>query len=421
LCLKLEVPLVIVITKFDLTTRTTLNALLRKVLSMVQQTGRRPKLFMDQTAHSDVSRIPSKNDVEIMQMTYNMAETGDLLSLIPIVLTSSVTGIGIGLMHALLKHLPRPPKPTPYDFTGEALNPEQPACLFHIDDRFSLPASYGAAAATPDQPVDIGTVVAGYLRFGTLAVGDQVLVGPFSSIEDELRGATPDERASPSPGASLSASHPLSSADLGRFAMRNAVPASTIIGEWHIATIVSIRNLRLPVQTLDSGQAGTIGIILSPPSEQDAPDSPFERLLPSVVKIRKGMILAVPSKHMIHSGISLQAASGLTVRTRDPAAAQLAVGSLVNIYVATVRALARVSRVSRATPADEGTTAEIGVFNLHEHDESQASSPESEVQLELLSHREWVELGSRILILEGGRNDRTGLEAIVGNVIEIVD
>jgi hypothetical protein len=44
-----------------------------------------------------------------------------------------------------------------------------------------------------------------------------------------------------------------------------------------------------------------------------------------------------------------------------------------------------------------------------------------EVQLELLSTREWVELGSRILVLEGGSRDKSGLEGFVGKVVEIVE
>jgi len=44
-----------------------------------------------------------------------------------------------------------------------------------------------------------------------------------------------------------------------------------------------------------------------------------------------------------------------------------------------------------------------------------------EVQLELLSNREWVELGSNVLLVEGGGKDRSGLEGYVGKVMEIVD
>jgi GTPase len=423
LCLRLEMPLVIVVTKFDLITKTALNLLLQKVFSAIHGFGRGPKLFLDQTPRTNISAIPPTNDENIKAMASGMVQTGDFLSVVPIVLTSAVKGIGIGLVHSLLKNLPRPPRPTPYDFTGEVLNPEQPMCLFHIDDRFSLPASYGAITSASEQSIDLGTVLAGYVRFGKLAVGDNVLLGPFSSVEDDCKGATSDDRASPSPGVGLSASHPLSSVELSRFAMRNAaVPASKISGEWHSATIVSIRNLRLPVQTLDAGQVGTVGIVLDATGDADATDSLFEHTPPSISKIRKGMVLAVPSKHMISSGLSLQAASGLTVHTRDPTAGQLVAGNHVNVYVATIRASARITSVSRARLAEGSPTAEIDeMFNMNEQGGSQTPHQVMDIHLELLSHREWIELGSQILILEGGRNDRTGLAGIVGKVVEIVD
>jgi GTPase len=421
LCLKLNVPLVIVVTKSDLITRLALKTLLRKVYDMIQLHDRRPRPFLDQTAHEDISKIPRTDEEKIVQLTDTIANTGDHLSLIPVVLTSALKGIGIGTMHSLLKHLPCPPTPTAYDLTGKVLNPEQPACLFHIDDRFSLPASHDTVSAVSDQSTDRGTVVAGYLRFGKLAVGDKILVGPFSSIDEDGRGLVMEDKPSPSPGGALSLSHPLSATELSRLAARNTVPASKINGEWYNATIESIRNLRLNVQTLEAGQAGTIGIILTASGEAELPDSPFERPPLPTSKIRKGMVLAVPSKHMVDSGLSLQAASGLTMQSHDPAAGQLTAGSLVNVYIATIRASARVARVARACLAEEVSDAEIDVFNLQEQDGSQTPTDDYDVQLELLSHREWIELGSRILILEGGRNDRTGLEGIVGKVVEIVD
>ncbi|GKT83433.1 GTP-binding protein [Colletotrichum tofieldiae] len=63
---------------------------------------------------------------------------------------------------------------------------------------------------------------------------------------------------------------------------------------------------------------------------------------------------------------------------------------------------------------------------MNENDEH-APIPEPEFSggvqatLELLTSREWVEMGSQILVLEGGRNDRSGLEGFVGTVVEIVD
>ncbi|KAH8910723.1 P-loop containing nucleoside triphosphate hydrolase protein [Coniochaeta sp. PMI_546] len=425
LCLNLELPLAVVITKMDLASRLTLQRTLGKILSKIKAAGRVTRILQpDNKCDEHLTEIPLKDATSVSNVIDAIRGADTLQRIVPIVLTSAVKGTGIGLIHALLQSLPLPPTPTAHDYTGPALNPEQPSCLFHIEERFSLPASYASLTPNATPPSDPGTVVAGYLRFGSLSVGDKVLIGPFESEEDGLRGTTPEDR--PSPGSyGLSMSHP-SSTELGRIAVRNAVPASTIKGEWHHAHIVSIHNLRLPVQTLQAGQVGSIGIVFDLPKEED-PDGLHEAKPPSVPKLRKGMVLAIPSKHMVDSGISLQAASGLTASFTDLDVSRLTSGLLVTIYVASVRSAARVLRVSRVLRRNErsGTHVESitnDVFDLDDQMETDALDTEDvltgdvEVQLELLTNREWVELGSRILILEGA-----GLECIVGKVVEIVD
>jgi hypothetical protein len=79
-------------------------------------------------------------------------------------MTSAAKGTGIRSLHELLKNLPIPPAPTSQDFIGLALNPEQPTCLFHIEDVFGLPASFEPLASSSDNKMDTGVVVAGHLR-----------------------------------------------------------------------------------------------------------------------------------------------------------------------------------------------------------------------------------------------------------------
>jgi len=427
LCLRLDLPLAVVVTKMDLATRPTLQSTLGKILSKVKGAGRNPKILpSDRTRCDDLLTVVPPGDTESVQAVIDaIHEAGSLQKVVPIVLTSAVRGNGIGLIHALLQSLPIPPTPSAHDYTGPALNPEQPSCLFHIDDRFSLPASYASLTPSASQQADSGTVIAGYLRFGCLSVGDKVLIGPFESEEDGARGSTPEERASPA-SYGFSASHP-SSTELSRIAIRNAVSASAIKGEWHNAHIVSIRNLRLPVQTLQAGQAGSIGIVFDLQKDEDT-DSLFEARPPSVPKPRKGMVLAIPSKHMVDTGLSLQAASGLTASFSNLDVSRLTSGLLITIYVASVRSAARVLRVSRVLRSHERGSNHTenddinDVFDLDDQMESDAADTKEvltgdvEVQLELLSNREWVELGSRIVILEGA-----GLDCIVGKVVEIVD
>ncbi|KAH7326754.1 hypothetical protein B0I35DRAFT_347137 [Stachybotrys elegans] len=420
LALQLEVPMAIVITKMDLATNTSVGATLSKVLTAIKKAGRIPKIVqpnkMEQYQHD---RIQAQDHDKIQDLVNNIAESESLTKYVPIVTTSAVKGTGIGLLHALLERLPLPPEPTAHDFV-KALNPEQPKSLFHIDDTFNLPASYTSLVGGGERQ---GVVVSGHLRFGSLSVGDRIVVGPFQSDDEDSRGLAPDDR--PSPGSfGLSISHP-ASAQLARIAMKNAISASTVVGEWHEAQVVSIRNLRLPVRTLGPGQAGSIGLA-------------FERLLGGDadggeprIRVRRGMVLAVPSKHMLDTGLSLQAASGFTAAFDDAAIDSLAVGSFVNVYVASVRAAARVAGVSRhrgisrfGEVVNEDFDDIFGLNNDTEDGSTPSSSTVSgggEVFLELLHNREWVELGSRVILLEGGSQDRSGLEGFAGRIVEIVD
>ncbi|KAF3762537.1 hypothetical protein M406DRAFT_92923 [Cryphonectria parasitica EP155] len=431
LCLKLRMPLVIVITKLDVATTTSFRSTLTKILAAVKSAGRIPKLLIKQRVQSDPTRVPAIDEDDLQLLISEMQNSGTLLDYVPIVSTSAVKGEGIGLLHALLQKLPIPPMPTARDYVGLALNPEQPDAVFHIDDKFSLSALYGNAVKE-EEDADHGTVVAGYLRFGHLAIGDHILVGPFPP-DDDSSAITPEERASPG-GEGLSASHP-SSSELGRLAMRNAVPASAIKGEWYNAHIVTIRNLRLPVRILEPGQAGTIGVVFDMPKE-DLSDSIFERPPRPTPKIRKGMVLARPSNHMLETGLSLQAASGVTGAFEDEATASLIVGSIVKVYIASVRASARILRVSPTwTYPDDATATGAGepeededVFNISMEKTGGREDLQDddrvllyEVQLELLTHREWIEMGSQMVILEGASRDRSGLDGFVGKVIEIAE
>lgn len=424
LCLKLRMPLVIVITKLDVATTISFRSTLTKVLTAVKNAGRIPKLLIKQRIQSDPTRVTAVDEDDIRPLIAGMKGSGNLLDFVPIVSTSAVKGEGIGLLHALLQNLPIPPTPTARDYIGLALNPEQPEAVFHVEDKFSLSALYSNGLGDEDD-AEQGTVVAGHLRFGHLAVGDRILVGPFPP-DDDSRVITPEDRQSPG-GEGLSLSHP-SSSELGRLAMRNAVPASAIKGEWHNAHIVTIRNLRLPVRHLEPGQVGTIGIVFEMPKE-DLSDGICERPPRPPPKMRKGMVLAVPSKHMTETGLSLQAASGITGVFEDASTSSLIVGSIVKVYIASVRASARILRVSPTWkyPESECDAEDEDVFDIslekadgHKTQEGNAKL-EYEVQLELLSQREWVEMGSQMVILEGGSRDKSGLEGFVGKIIEIME
>ncbi len=216
----------------------------------------------------------------------------DLTAIVPIIMTSSAKGTGVRSMHTLLQILPIPRAPTSQDLIGPALNPEQPACLFHIEDVFGFPAWL---ASSKDKSPDTGVVVAGHLRFGKFSVGDVVVIGPFPAELDECDSPSKQSAKKSSPsklGALLSHT---STIELSRIASRNGIGVSASItkGEWFNARIVSLRNLRLPVHTLKAGQVGTVGVVFDIP-EEEVSDGPFERTPPSPPRIRKGYVRFQP-------------------------------------------------------------------------------------------------------------------------------
>ncbi|KKA26708.1 hypothetical protein TD95_004740 [Thielaviopsis punctulata] len=413
LCLKLQSPLAVVITKLDKASKPSLQRTLGKILTAIKTTGRMPRIIQpDQTCHATLTQIPAADDVRVKAVTDAIARSKDFVKTVPILLTSAVKGQGIGMMHSLLQNLPMPPVPRSKDLIGDALNPEQPSSVFHIDDVFNVPVSYASKPdSADDQHNATGTVVSGYLRFGTLQVNDEIVIGPFPCEDDDdsdtAAKKAQDPQDQPSSGdMGLSVSHPASS-ELARIALGNSVFASHVESKWYTARIASIRNLRLPVAKLLAGQAGTIGIIVSPFDNEE----PTKLALPN---IRRGMVVAVPSQHMKDSGISLQAASSLVVQVSDPNAEKLSAGALVNVYDACVRSAARVRKVTKVyVGSDRGTDSDSdgdGFFGMDNESEEALGDALVEVTLDLLSSREWVEMGSQVTILEGGAKDRTGLE-----------
>lgn len=438
LCLKLEIPLAIIITKYDLAQLGPFKSFMASILSRIKATGRLPKLLISSNKGNEgnLAAIPDADLLKIKDEVISVISTsGNPLSVIPVILTSAVKGNGIGLTHGLLRSLPVPPPPTSHDFIGQALNPEQPAALFHIDEVYELPLSR-AQTTEGDGPMENAPVVTGYLRFGRISIGDKVVMGPFPAEEDDPRTLLP--RDHPSPGYGLSIPHP-SSAEYARLGSRNKVSASAVDGEWRKATVVNIRNLRLPVRTIEAGQAASIQVSFEESSEELGSDDdlPFERSKPPGIRIRKGQVLAIPSQHMLDTGLTLQASTGFIASFKSADIKSLVTSSMVNAHFGMVRAAARVLWVtrqksqldSRRNPSEDNE----GVFSMSDHLESselQRSKSEADldeyqseyhVSLELLTNREWVELGSRVVLMEGGNKDKVGLEAHVGTVIELAE
>ncbi len=195
------------------------SAAFAKILSSIKRAGRIPRTIQQDS--TDLAREDLLTQVH--SRMWNMCagsqmRSGDadrLQRIVPIVFTSAVKGTGIGSVRALLQSLPLPAD-TSLDLTGPALNPEQPSCLFHIEDRFSFPASYvpQTPSNTPSRLPPRDASLPGYLRFGECCRRRQ---GPDRAIpvrRGRSARTTPEDR--PSPGnCGLSTSHP-SSAELSQ-------------------------------------------------------------------------------------------------------------------------------------------------------------------------------------------------------------
>ncbi|KAL2065120.1 hypothetical protein VTL71DRAFT_4260 [Oculimacula yallundae] len=446
LCLKLDRPLAVVVTKLDLASKASLRQTLSKILSIIKATGRIPSIIPpDQAINLEEpdlnTTLPSSDGDPVRQLVKKMTQADDLTSIIPILMTSSAKATGVRSLHSLLQHLPIPPTPTAQDLLGPALNPEQPACLFHIEEVFGFPASLELLASKKEKVQDSGVVVAGYLRFGSFSVGDTIVIGPFPADLDDFDSPSKSgTRASPKLESSSFRS---SATELSRLAFHNATPASVTKGEWFNAHIVSIRNLRLPVHTLRAGQVGTVGVVFDIPAEEVS-NGPFERPPPTTPRMRKGQVIAIPSQHMLDTDHSLQAAGGFTASFEDSDINSVTPGSLVVIYVASIRAAATVLKVVPHINTDSGIDAPSGedesddVFGL---DSLKMEEQEAEtfvfgmdgiidVTFELLKSREWIELGSQVLVMPGGghglyygseRGEKgvAGLDGFAGRVVEV--
>ncbi|KAF3055709.1 GTP-binding protein 2 [Daldinia childiae] len=431
LCLKLAIPLAILITKSELGQRALLKDKLNIVFTKVKAMGRMPKLLTSTARDEDSLTEVSENDMQKVkdEIIDPIAKSTDPLSIVPIILTSAVKGIGIGLTHALLRSLPVPPLPTARDFVPLALNPEQPAALFHIDEVFEMSLSRAQSTASSTSGGS-APVVTGYLRFGRLSIGDRVVLGPFPGEDEDADALVPKDY--PSPGYGLSIPHP-SSAEFARLSSRHTLSASKLEGEWRQATIVNIRDLRLPVQTIEAGQAGSIQVVFNDlPEESSDINTTLETPRISSARLRKGQVLAVPSQHMVDTGLSLQAASSLIASFKTSDVKLLTVNTLVNAYVGMVRAAVRVLGVRRQKSDFSAQKVAMedndDVFNMNDHIELERSKSEADldeyhaeyhVSLEFLNNREWIELGSQIVLVEGSSKDKLGFEGYVGRVIEI--
>ncbi|KAF2751619.1 P-loop containing nucleoside triphosphate hydrolase protein [Sporormia fimetaria CBS 119925] len=412
LCLNLELPLVVVITKYDLATKQGLRQTLSRILSAIKDAGRTPRIVSN-TAESidlDLNEVPGEDLDQAGSIVEQLKESA--LAVVPILLTSAVKGTGINRLHAFLRTLPIPAPAAPQNDLR---------MLLHIEDVYNNVPSAGRDTPSQVSPSHRPVVLAGHVRYGTLHIGTELLLGPYnvdsnSDDSDSGPGSTTPNRRQRQHAEPVSRSFP------GAF-RRNASTSSLRSKltpherdlEWRRVRITSLRNLRLPVTSLHAGEVGTIGV-----TPVDAPI-----VSPSVVRIRKGMVLV--------NGAA-KSNRGIVVRftgTNAEAVKSLGIGSGVVVYVASVRASAKVVSVAKYVDRSKDEQDEEDGFGFGFDDDEEGDMDDSgiAVTFQFIASREFFEVDAKVLVLPGGgtrlyggleRGEKgvPGLDGFVGRVVD---
>lgn len=453
LCLKLELAFIIVITKMDLATKTGLRQTLAKILSALKAKGRRPVMLSAVTGPAssapdgqartdneelnfDLQQIRAADEQDVQRAIAAVKQDPDVV--VPIVLTSAVTGAGIGKVHALLRSLPlalanERDTPLTLQSHGHLAEITLPLKVFHIDEVFAMPPSK-VYSPTKIEYANKGIVLCGRMASGTISVGERLALGPFDTISGDrtsqerhgsLTGSsTPQKLAVSAPTARTSSENVLRLATNGEAVKQHGDREGAFVS----VRIVSIRNLRLPVRSLLPNQVGTIGI------EPLATDSEVG----SLRGVRRGMVLLNPSPRntACHSVMASFRSSDFAFTTSPP----LILGGHAMVYINSVRAAAKVTSValSEDDASESPSPTEMFSFdNDTDHDIENAcgiggsngtQDQEIRITFRFVSTVEWMQARDQILVVPnlsaagpvtGPSGPTSGLSGFVGRVTSV--
>ena len=456
LCLNLGLSLVIAITKLDLASKAGLRQTLAKVLSTLKAAGRQPIMLSTTNRERLVSHSQSlarSEEDEVRRMLISVGKDASLV--VPIVLTSAVSGTGIGTLHALLRHLPIPSL-VPLkrsSISAEVVSGPSgapPSVLFHIDEIFDLSSTGTRSPQRSLQNIDgqdAGQllILSGHLKYGELSVGDELLVGPVAldnsneyTRQDNYRASSFDQSKNIA-GARISAGAraKFSPEDLSlppqSSSNRTSPPESR---HWQRVRVLSLRNLRLPVRKLLAGQVGTISITSVASAASSNPGCVAAST--ANLKLRKGMILAnfdlpsdvdaIPAVHR-----------GFTAAFSQHNPVTLIPGVLNIVYIASIRASVKVLSVCASDHLDASSSNIGDVFDFDDNRDDNGGVGLShghpgpgqfEASFQFLQYHEWVEVGTQVLGMpsgsgtastsERGEKSSVGLEGLVGRITRVM-
>jgi len=457
LCIKLEVPILLAITKLDLASRSGLKQTLTRVLSALKAAGKKPHMLpvTAGTAEKtrDLQRITAADALEVKKAIETA--DGDWPRTVPIILTSAVEGFGIGKLHAFIRFLPIPRRPPARSIRPHegASSQHVPTDLFDIDEVFAIPPSKVYSTSTErTQEENRGVVLCGLVRYGKISIGDELVVGPLSiDPRTDDGGPQPAHRSRALNGSDHRTSSPPRPASFrsrppsGEFSscfqgLLSGKSQSQVHGAWLRVRVVSVRNLRLPVRTLLEDQVGTIGV---EPVSSAAGEDP-----PCLSRIRKGMILSGfrrPPMQKPSDSIPIPLLPsfcvGFTAIFPPSALSPPSVlGGNVIIYTASIRTAARVI----SSPPSQQSPPEPGFFSFDDGDdvdrqghndgfpcrtsvEHNRAQVHEDIKLtfSFVSTTEWMEVGSQVLIMPSAATSPaaggslSGLEGFVGRICDV--
>lgn len=479
LCLKLEIPVLVIITKLDIASRRGLRETLARVLSALKTANRKPAMLPaspvgDKTL--DLQHISTSDSKEVQKMI--SATDGKWTRIVPVVISSAVDGSGIGKLHALLRYLPIPSLPRQRTLGPPKSIPRPasiPSNIFDVDEVFAIPPSkVYSMSADKNGHESRGMVLCGLVRHGSVSVGDEMTIGPIlvetstDNSHDHASLGLLSRSSGPGPSAEFPASFVQS--------ILGGKDSSSTQAKWQRVRVVSVRDLRLPVRRLMEDQVGTIGVELLA--------SPEDGKLPRLSRIRKGMVLTnfhaslPPSDRLppivplpFHTGFSATfPASEFTSPNSPP----LLLGGNAIAYIANIRTTVRVVSMALAGAGDEPPSppspTEPEFFSFDGDSQSPgrgaggpAQSPrlrpaatdisrvvsgtsnptggfmeDVRIDFALVTSVEWIEVGSQVLVMPGismaapsgvavtpgpgaitGPIPLSGLEGFVGTVCEV--
>lgn len=461
LCLKLDLPLVVVITKLDSASRDSIRQTCAKVLSVLKEAGRKPVIipnrpsdgqtFPDETLPAEVEKVVMK--------AIRSPGSGEIQSLVPIILTSAMTGAGISEIHSLLHSLPLMPHPGNPDFLSLPASREP---LFHIDEVFSLP-KHDIPHGTNTKLSQTDCVLSGHLRFGFLTVGQIVLIGPGGSdLVHDVPEISPQQhyRTDEETNATLVPSAEVFQSASNGTLIANAAPSSPrsqAPAHWQWVTVTSIRYLRLPVRSLSAGQVATIGISATQNSSAQSVTGLSEPGSSLASNIRRGMVLLSEPRKPAQLPPAYASFAAIFKESNT----YVIPGSTVTVYIASIRASAKIVEVRipeagfqndhqrRGSNESAALCSFDGEAENDNDDEEQTAMMGStaslgsqiplpkaiEITFQFTANQEWIEMGTTVLVtpasglsmvnpdvsdkvsMDGTGRATAGLDAFVGTIV----